>query len=114
MTIGNVHSDPRADERGRPFWLPPGGWGNGLEASAWVALAAVAGEHLATLLLADLREAGVPAYAATVHHPRPGRARPTLPTVRIWVGADHFGTGEAALLRSLSELTARYGDRILR
>ena len=43
MTIGNVHSDPRADERGRPFWLPPGGWGNGLEASAWVALAAVAG-----------------------------------------------------------------------
>jgi len=65
----------------RPYWLPFGGIGNGLDADTWVALVdADANEMI--LLLDTLREADIPAYAARLD--RVGRRIPAS-VFRIWV-----------------------------
>jgi len=85
--------------RGQAFWLPYGGWGNGLPAKAWVPIAEVVGDHAATLVLAALRDADVPAYAARLHPSRTrGHRAASRPHVGIWVGASSYGTAEALLL----------------
>jgi hypothetical protein len=66
---------------GRAYWLPPGGFGNGLNAQTWVALIDVDASEL-VLLLDTLREADIAAYAA-----RAGKVSRRLPSsvFRIWV-----------------------------
>jgi hypothetical protein len=101
---------------GRPFWLPPAGWGNGLDDDSWAAVLDVNGEHVANVLMVALLESGVPAYAAVVAPLlRPGRrARDvTQPRVRIWVGASRYGRGQTTILRSMPVLVARYGPGVL-
>jgi hypothetical protein len=48
----------------RLWWLPAGGFGNGLDDQAWAPALQVSGQVVAQLLSA-LREADVPAYTAT-------------------------------------------------
>lgn len=103
-------------ELGRPFWLPPGGWGNGLDDDSWAAVLDVTSEYIATLLLLSLQEAGVPAYAAALKRPLSSRRRAGeswSPRVRIWVGAAHHGAGEVTILRLLPGLIEKYGPRII-
>jgi hypothetical protein len=65
----------------RAYWLPPGGFDNGLDAETWVVLADTDSSQL-PLLLARLMLAGIAAYAAPTG--RLGRrTRPS--TFRIWV-----------------------------
>lgn len=101
---------------GRGFWLPPGGWGNGLDDDSWATILDVRGEHIASLLLMTLGQAGVPAYAAVLHH-RPGsRSRGPEsggPEVRIWVGSAHYGAAETTILQAMPGLLKRYGSTII-
>jgi hypothetical protein len=48
---------------GRLWWLPAGGYGNGLDDDAWVPVLEVS-ERVVPTVLGVLGEAGVPAYAA--------------------------------------------------
>jgi hypothetical protein len=111
VTSGASQHLPGLGSRGQSFWLPYGGWGNGLTDEMWVSIAEVVGEDTATLLLARLRDSDVPAYAARLRprlgqHPPPRGGRPH---VGIWVGAASYGTAEALLLEILPALGAGRG-----
>ena len=129
MTGASNQHLPGLSRRNQAFWLPYGGHGNGLTADAWVPLAEVLGEYAAALLLADLHDAGIPAYAARLHPPRgpsrvsgplPGRVsnrqasgRGTDPHVGIWVAAASYGTAEALLLTLIPAISAQVRRQIL-
>ncbi len=115
--VGSLHH-PFADlaARGRPFWLPPAGWGNGLDADTWIAIIDVRGELPATLLLLELRDAGVPGYAAVIRRPHvlgAGRSGAGPLTVRIWVGGEAYGRGESVVLRAMPGLVDQFGPSLL-
>lgn len=77
---------------GRLWWLPSGGISNGIDDDAWAPILDVtAGE--VTLLLAALRAAGVPAYAA--------HSRATEASYRLWVGSSGHARAEETLIRVL-------------
>lgn len=100
--------------RGRLWWLPPGGFGNGLDDDAWAPVLEVS-ERVVPALLRVLGEAGVPAYAAPArsgasrlsdHNRRPDG-------YRLWVGASCYGQAEIVLVRVMPHLTqeaARHAD----
>jgi hypothetical protein len=101
---------------GRLFWLPAGGWGNGLDDGGWAAIIDVRSEHVATLLLMSLREAAVPAYAAVLPGSlRAGRgnSEAASPRVRIWVGAGGYGRGWSTVMRDMPALIERFGPQIV-
>lgn len=81
MTAPYSSSSHPRHMRDRSYWLPPGGIGNGLDAETWAVLVD-ADASLLILLLDELREAGIAAYAARVD--RLGR-RVLASTFRIWV-----------------------------
>jgi hypothetical protein len=90
---------PHAGRPGRLWWLPPDGYGNGLDDEAWAPVLEVS-QRIVSALLALLREAGVPAYAAPA---RSGAARLRDRTgrpesYRLWVGASAYGEAETALV----------------
>jgi hypothetical protein len=99
----------RETRRDRAFWRAPGGWDNGLDDDAWVAVLDVVNSYVATILLFNLRDDGVPAYAATVHTPRARR-----PVVRLWVGASRYGAAQTSLMRLLPNMITRLGPDIVR
>ena len=116
MTTAGRHVTVQVTTRGRPFWLPPGGWGNGLDAESWAAVVDVRGELAATLLLHDLRDAAVPAYAAVLRPPQPDAAHRRSSTgvhVRIWVGNDAYGRARETLLRALPVLVHLFGSGVV-
>src|SRR5580658_8150546 len=90
---------PHAGRPGRLWWLPPDSYGNGLDDEAWAPVLEVS-QRIVSALLALLREAGVPAYAAPA---RSGAARLRDRTgrpesYRLWVGASAYGEAETALV----------------
>jgi len=92
---------------GRLWWLPPGGRGNGIDDDAWAPILEVAGDIVAPLLAA-LRTAGIPAYAAGPTRAAAGRGRsPTAPRWRLWVGTSAYGRAEETLIAVLPSLTGR-------
>ena len=102
--------------RGRPFWLPPGGWGNGIDSDMWIAILDVRGELPATLLLLELRDAKVPGHAGVFRPPYlRATARPEAESrrVRIWVGAEAYGRGESTILRAMPALLRQFGPTLL-
>ncbi len=72
---------------GRLWWLPAGGEGNGLDDAGWAPIADIPA-HIAGRLLADLHDAGVPAYTARVTGQRQWR---------LWVGTSRYGAAEEVL-----------------
>lgn len=98
---------------GRLFWLPGNGWGNGLDDESWAAILDLRSGYVASLLLFELADATVPAYAAPVRRSafRPVDGRRPMPSpVRIWVGRSRYGTAQSVLLRVLPQLVGRYGE----
>jgi len=104
--------------RGRLWWLPSGGLGNGLDDDSWAPVLEVS-EQVVLALLRALAEAGVPAYAAPALS---GASRLRRRTRRpegyqVWVGASVYGRAESALIRVMPYLTqeaARRADRAWR
>jgi hypothetical protein len=85
---------------GRLWWLPAAGLGNGLTDDAWAPVADV-DEPVVLAVLAELRAAGVPGYAAPVTD-RPGRSRHRgLPAAtrpyHVWVGTSRYSRAEDVL-----------------
>jgi hypothetical protein len=89
---------------GRLWWLPSDGEGNGIDDTAWTPLA-TAPADVVRALLAELRAAGVPAYAAPVtsRPTRPG-ARAAASRYHLWVGTSRYGRAEEVLLARLPAL----------
>jgi hypothetical protein len=88
-----------AGRPGRLWWLPSGGYGNGLDDEAWAPVLEVS-QQIVSALLARLCEAGIPAYAAPARSAaarlRDRTGRPE--SYRLWVGASAYGAAEAALV----------------
>jgi hypothetical protein len=104
--------------RGRMWWLPADGYGNGLDDDAWAPVLEIS-ERVVPDVLRALADAGVPGYAAPVH--RPGyrlRDRSRRPgTWRLWVGASGHGRAEEVLVAVMPRLVreaARRADRAWR
>jgi hypothetical protein len=99
----------RPGQLGRLWWLPANGQGNGLDDAAWAPLIDVTVTAVQPLLAA-LRTAGVPAYAAPAPRvpSRPGLRAPAGAGFRLWVGTSAYGRAEQALLTLLPNL--RGGD----
>ena len=97
---GAVHRPLLSDgARNRLWWLPEGGYDNGLDDDAWAPVLEVEPRVLMPLLNL-LRAADVPAYAApadTVAH-RLRRRDPAVTLYRLWVGSSAYGKAEAALI----------------
>jgi hypothetical protein len=89
---------------GRLWWLPSGGIGNGIGDDAWAPILEVSAD-LVEPLLAALRDAGVPGYAAAAPRrwKRRRRAR-NEPVYRLWVGSSAHGRAEETLIRALARL----------
>jgi len=87
---------------GRLWWLPTGGYGNGLDDQAWAPALRVS-EHVVWQLLSALREAAVPGYAARVREP--GDRGRLQETYQLWVGASAYGRAEAVLLAVMPRLS---------
>ena len=77
---------------GRLWWLPSGGIGNGIDDDAWAPILEVSADQVKPVLAA-LRRAGVPGYAA--------RRRGTARSYQLWVGSSAHGRAEETLIRTL-------------
>jgi hypothetical protein len=99
-------SRPVAQPRrfGRLWWLPSGGISNGIDDDAWAPILDVTAD-LAEPLLAALREAGAPGYAAAgTRRATPRRRASNEPGYRLWVGTSAHGRAEETLIRALARL----------
>jgi hypothetical protein len=86
---------------GTLWWLPSGGISNGIEDDAWAPILDVTVD-LVEPLLAALREAGAPGYAAAVTgHTTPQRRAGNEPGYRLWVGCSAHGRAEETLIKAL-------------
>jgi hypothetical protein len=96
---------------GTLWWLPSGGISNGIGDDAWAPILEMSADLVAPLLAA-LREAGVPAYAAAQRHAAaPGHAaagarrrNDAEAGYRLWVGSSAHGRAEETLIRTLGRM----------
>jgi hypothetical protein len=101
----------QTERRGRLWWLPADGCGNGLDDDASAPVLEVSHQTVPALL-EILREADIPAYAAPI---RPVLARLKEPApeqaqgYRLYVGTSVYGEAEAVLLAEMPLLTRNAG-----
>ena len=97
---------------GRLWWLPPGGYGNGLDDAAWAPVLEIS-ERIVPDVLGALADAGVPGYAAPAHPPghrlRDHSRRPE--TYRLWVGSSGHGRAEDVLVAVMPRLAREAARR---
>lgn len=103
---------------GRLWWLPAGGYGNGLDDAAWAPVLEIS-EQVVPDVLRALAGAGVPGYAAPAYPPGYRlRDRSRQPEAyRLWVGASAHGRAEEVLVTVMPRLAreaARRTDRAWR
>jgi hypothetical protein len=118
MTAPISRPAERPARPGRLWWLPPGGYGNGLDDAAWAPVLEIS-EQIVPDVLRTLAAAGVPGYAAPAHLPGYRlRHRSRQPeTYRLWVGASAHGRAEdvlVAVMPRLAREAARRADRAWR
>ena len=97
---------------GRSWWLPAGGYGNGLDDVAWAPVLEIS-EQIVPDVLRALADAGVPGYAAPAHLPGYRlRDRSRQPeTYRLWVGASAHGRAEEVLMTVMPRLAREAARR---
>jgi hypothetical protein len=78
------------------FWLPPGGFDNGLTASAWAEIADLTEDKLADVLFA-LAEADIAGYVAVPH---PAAVQQPV-SYRLWVDSLRYRRAEDLLMELL-------------
>lgn len=84
-------------ERGSAFWLPPGGFGNGLPAAAWAQTALLA-EGRVSAILAVLTEAGIPAHVDAAAGPRGFRDASGASGFVLWVDSHRYSAATDLLM----------------
>jgi hypothetical protein len=101
-----------AHQRSRLWWLPAGGYGNGLDDQAWAPTLQIS-EQIVPQVLDALRDAAVPAYAARVRPPlRKPRDRFRQPdSYQLCVGASAYSRAETALLVVMPRLAREAARR---
>ena len=99
MSAPHDTPDPSVDRRGRAFWLPPGGFGNGIDASAWAEIADLTEDELPKVLFA-LTESRIAGYVAIVHA-KPVEAGNTHIVYRLWVDSLRYLQAEDVLMKVL-------------
>jgi hypothetical protein len=89
----------------RLWWLPAGGQGNDLDDAAWAPVLELCQRDVPAVLAA-LRAARVPAYAAPCGSARPSPSHRAADrrSWRLWVGTSTYGTAEAVLLAVMPAL----------
>ena len=97
---------------GRLWWLPAGGYGNGLDDAAWAPILEIS-EQIVPDVLRALADAGAPGYAAPAHPPGQRlRDRSRQPeTYRLWVGASAHGQAEEVLVSVMPRLAREAARR---
>ena len=109
MTAMAARPLPQPERFGLLWWLPCTGEGNGLSDIAWAPIAEVAA-RVVPALLAELRAAGVPAFAAVATRLRSagqGAAEPGRHCV--WVGTSRYCAAEETLRIKLPALLRQAG-----
>jgi hypothetical protein len=98
MSSSFSSSDWSGVDRGPMFWLPPGGFGNGLTATAWAQIADLSDDNLPEVLF-SLTESGIPAHVAALRR-RPGSKADGLrrTTYRLWVASSSYGRAQDVLM----------------
>lgn len=112
MTAPVSRPAPRYGGFGRLWWLPSGGFGNGLDDESWAPILEIS-ERVVPQVLSTLRQAEVPAYAAPAR-PVAGRLRDRSgrpPGYQLWVGGSAYGEAESALLALMPSLTVQDAAR---
>jgi hypothetical protein len=99
MSASHDIPDPSNDQRGRAFWLPPGGFGNGIGASAWAEIADLTEEELPKVLFA-LVESRIAGYVAIVQ-PKAVEAGNMQIVYRLWVDSLRYLQAEDVLMEVL-------------
>lgn len=94
MSVESHESHVGLPERGVMFWLPPGGFSNGVPAAAWAEIADLTEAQLAPVLfgLAEARIGGyvaIPAGAKSSHRP---------PRYRLWVDTRQYSRAADLLM----------------
>jgi hypothetical protein len=97
MTASEIRVSEQPTARGRAYWLPFAGAGNGLGAAAWAPIADLP-RDLALGCLGACAEAGVAAFTAPRGGPRPSRKRWPY---RVWVDSARFPSAEEAIRNML-------------
>ena len=94
--------------RGRLWWLPTEGFGNGLEDASWAPILDVDARVISAVLNV-LREANVPAFASPSQSvaQRLRRTGGQALSYRLWVGSSRYSAAEATLLRVLPDQNRR-------
>jgi|SRR5579875_928217 hypothetical protein len=112
MTAPASRPAARTSPAGRLWWLPAGGYGNGLDDTAWAPVLEIS-EQVVADVLGELRNASVPGYAAPAHSPGELlRDRPRRPAAyRLWVGASAYGRAEEVLVAVMPRLAREAARR---
>jgi hypothetical protein len=111
MSASSTRSLHQPERYGRLWWLPSNGEDNGLGDNAWAPIAEV-DVAIVPALLAELRAAAVPAYAAPVTF-RSGHRSRSWPRItsqqryRIWAGTSAYSRAEETLRIALPALLRR-------
>lgn len=89
-------------DRGPMFWLPPHGFGNGIDASAWAELADLPEGEVAAVLF-EMADARIAAYVA-IPHPTRRVGSPPPVRYRLWVDSLCYWRAEDLLMQVLAAL----------
>lgn len=92
---------------GRPYWLPPYGHGNGLDALFWGCIAELP-RSVIPVALEALRAQDIPGWAAPIAAPYKthGMEGDEAP-YRLWVATIQYDSAEDVLMRVLNDSAAR-------
>lgn len=109
MTAMAARPLPQPERFGLLWWLPRTGDGNGLSDTAWAPIADV-DARVVPALLAELRAAGVPAFAApATRRPQVRQAAAEPGRHRVWVGTSRYCAAEETLRIKLLDLLRQAG-----
>jgi hypothetical protein len=100
MSTSSEVPDPAFGYRGRMFWLPPHGFGNGISAGAWAELAYLTEDEVPAVLFA-LTDDGIAGYVAVLNPQLHVRADDVSTTYRLWVDSLRYRHAEDVLMEVL-------------
>ena len=105
MSVSNESQISAVDlmQLGRPYWLPPYGHGNGLDALFWVCIAEIP-RSVVSVVLDALRALDIPGWVAPTTAPyKTHGVEDGTAAYRLWVATIQFDSAEDVLMRVLND-----------